>query len=263
MRDTCGVLIAGPGVAGGDRRATGENRGSSGRLISARLPSDERKPGRRRIRPAFRRERGRHGRVQERPTAYAESPRPLRREGPAGHVRSLISGDQNVALAIVRCRAGARSKVTRAQRHTPTLATGRSQQRTQSEKSACSTHERGEPANGRRACSRPHPRQTTYSGRGSPALPAAPRAFANRRRIVRWSRRAAGKGSPRRHSSPVTACLRCAPVGRPAWPSDRGGRAGSRRERTLSARRGRVALTEGDRRRWSSGQHRPRPRPRR
>lgn len=26
MRDTCGVLIAGPGVAGGDRRATGETQ---------------------------------------------------------------------------------------------------------------------------------------------------------------------------------------------------------------------------------------------
>ena len=31
---------------------------------------------------------------------YAESPRPLRHDGPAGHVRSLISGDWNVANAI-------------------------------------------------------------------------------------------------------------------------------------------------------------------
>ena len=38
--------------------------------------------------------------VRERPTAYAESPRPLRYDGPAGHVRSLISGDWNVAEAL-------------------------------------------------------------------------------------------------------------------------------------------------------------------
>ena len=32
MRDTCGVLIAGPGVPGGDRRATGDKE------VSCRVP---------------------------------------------------------------------------------------------------------------------------------------------------------------------------------------------------------------------------------
>ena len=52
-----------------------------------------------------RREQGRHLRVQERPAAYAESPRPLRRDGPAGHGRSLISGDRNVVAKVVAGRS--------------------------------------------------------------------------------------------------------------------------------------------------------------
>ena len=51
---------------------------------------------------ADRRMRGWPGRVQERPAAYAESPRSLRHKGPAGHLRSLIPGDRNVAIAIAR-----------------------------------------------------------------------------------------------------------------------------------------------------------------
>lgn len=44
---------------------------------------------------------GRPGRVQERPAAYAKSPRPLRK-GPADHRFSFIPGDRNVAEAVVR-----------------------------------------------------------------------------------------------------------------------------------------------------------------
>ena len=40
---------------------------------------------------------GQHGRVQEGPAAHAESSRLLRHERPAGHVRSMIPGDRNVA----------------------------------------------------------------------------------------------------------------------------------------------------------------------
>ena len=46
---------------------------------------------------ARRRNRGQHGGVQEHPAAYAESPRPLRHEAPAHHVRSLIPCHRNVA----------------------------------------------------------------------------------------------------------------------------------------------------------------------
>ena len=46
----------------------------------------------------------------------------------------------------------------------PTPA-GRYQQRMQSRKALAPRVSRGEPANGRRACFRPHPQQTTYSGR--------------------------------------------------------------------------------------------------
>jgi hypothetical protein len=60
------------------------------------------------VAPAHRRMQGRSGRVGERPAAYAESPRPLRHEGPAGHVRSLIPGVRNVAKAQLRRAADRR-----------------------------------------------------------------------------------------------------------------------------------------------------------
>jgi len=84
--------------------------GSPGEAMeaSARESSAPRRPdresGRRGVR-GFRRMQGRSGRARERPAAYAESPRPLRHEGPAGHVRSLIPGDRNVALCEVGSRA--------------------------------------------------------------------------------------------------------------------------------------------------------------
>ena len=52
--------------------------------------------------PAHRRMLARQRAVQERPTAYAESPRPLRHEGPTDRSAACPPGDRNVADAIVR-----------------------------------------------------------------------------------------------------------------------------------------------------------------
>ena len=52
--------------------------------------------------PAHRRMLARQRAVQERPTAYAESPRPLRHEGPTGRSAACPPGDRNVANAIAR-----------------------------------------------------------------------------------------------------------------------------------------------------------------
>ena len=50
--------------------------------------------------------------VQERPTAYAESPRPLRHEGPTDRSAACPPGDRNVADAIVRSEAVPRRKMS-------------------------------------------------------------------------------------------------------------------------------------------------------
>lgn len=64
--------------------------------------------GRRR---AVRRKQGRHRGVQERCAAYAESLRPLHRQGPAGQVRRFVSRDRNVANAMARVpRCGERMR---------------------------------------------------------------------------------------------------------------------------------------------------------
>ena len=52
--------------------------------------------------PAHRRMLARQRAVQERPTAYAESPRPLRHEGPTDRSAACPPGDRNVAEGIAR-----------------------------------------------------------------------------------------------------------------------------------------------------------------
>ena len=68
---------------------------------------------------------GRHGRVQERPAAYAEPPRPPPHEGSAGHVRSLILGDRNVAVALAILR-GREHECDRGSGRSEALPAGRS-----------------------------------------------------------------------------------------------------------------------------------------
>jgi hypothetical protein len=51
--------------------------------------------------PAHRRMLARQRAVQERPTAYAESPRPLRHEGPTDRSAACPPNDRNVAVGIV------------------------------------------------------------------------------------------------------------------------------------------------------------------
>ena len=60
--------------------------------------------------PAHRRMLARQRAVQERPAAYAESPRPLRHEGPTDRSAACPPGDRNVAEAIVRSVTVRRSK---------------------------------------------------------------------------------------------------------------------------------------------------------
>jgi hypothetical protein len=52
--------------------------------------------------PAHRPMLARQRAVQERPTAHAESPRPLRHEGPTDRSAACPPGDRNVAIAIAR-----------------------------------------------------------------------------------------------------------------------------------------------------------------
>ena len=54
---------------------------------------------------ASRRKQGTHHSVRNPLTAYAELPRPLPHEGPAGHLRKFIRGDRNVAKSASPWRA--------------------------------------------------------------------------------------------------------------------------------------------------------------
>ncbi len=63
-------------------------------------------------------------------------------------------------------------------------ALGRYQQRMQARRALAPRVNRGERANGRRPCFRPHPQQTTLLGKGSPPVLPATRPFANAQRTL-------------------------------------------------------------------------------
>jgi hypothetical protein len=75
-----------------------------------------------------------------------------------------------------------------------------------------------------------------------PSPPPGHASVREPRRTDRWSRRAAGKGRPRRHSSPVTACSDARPSAGRRGRADRGGRAGTTSEQLgASGARSRLA----------------------
>ncbi len=96
-------------------------------------------------------------------SSLASNQLPRRRScalAPAG----LYRRDRTVAIAIAR-PAPARDQSSRAEPRLHTLGIGRYQQQLQSRKALAPRVRVGEPANARRACFRPHPQQTIYSGR--------------------------------------------------------------------------------------------------
>ncbi len=106
-------------------------------------------------------------------SSLASNQLPRRRScalAPAG----LYRRDRTVAIAIAR-PAPARDQSSRAEPRLHTLGIGRYQQQLQSRKALAPRVRVGEPANARRACFRPHPQQTIYSGR----VPSPPAGYAS------------------------------------------------------------------------------------